>query len=69
MRKHKDLVKLGERVKELRLSQGLSQEELAFKCGLHRTYIGMVERGERNLNYLTLLKVAKGLGVSVRDLV
>ena len=69
MKKHPDLVKLGERIKQLRTQQGLSQETLAAKCKLHRTYIGMVERGERNLNYLTLLKIARGLDVKTSEIV
>lgn len=52
--KYQDLVIFGERVKAVRKNQGLSQEELAAKADLHRTYIGMIERGEKNI---TLLKI------------
>ncbi|MDP2104149.1 MAG: helix-turn-helix transcriptional regulator, partial [Candidatus Gracilibacteria bacterium] len=42
-------IRFGQRVRELRKKLGLSQEELAEKCKLHRTYIGIIERGEKNL--------------------
>ena len=55
-------------VKDRRLRLGLSQEELADICGYHRTYIGSVERGERNITLSTLEALAKALGVSANDL-
>lgn len=51
-----------------RKERGFSQEELADLCGLHRTYIGAIERGERNLTVNTLAKVANALGCSAVDL-
>lgn len=48
---------------------GLSQEGLADLAGLHRTYIGGIERGERNVGYLNLIAIAKALGVPLTDLV
>ncbi len=62
------LVKLGNRIKELRKMQGLSQEKLAAKANLHYTYIGAVERGERNLSLQSIEKIAKGLNVSIAEL-
>jgi transcriptional regulator with XRE-family HTH domain len=58
----------GGRVRELREARGLSQESLAGICGLHRTYIGLIERGERNLSLGTVEVVAQGLGVPVAEL-
>jgi len=55
-------------MRELREQRGLSQEALADICGLHRTYIGLIERGERNLSLHTLEAVAQGLGVAVAEL-
>ena len=54
--------------RRLRLKQGLSQEEAAEKCGLHRTYIGAIERGERNITLSTLQQIAAGLRVNPLDL-
>lgn len=55
------LQKLGNKIREYRLAKGYSQEELAFRAGLHRAYIGGVERGERNITVLTLEKIAEAL--------
>ncbi|QDV43893.1 anaerobic benzoate catabolism transcriptional regulator [Stieleria neptunia] len=62
------LSKVGKRVRDLREAKGWSQEELGFQSGLHRNYIGGIERGERNLALLNLEKLAKALGVHARDL-
>jgi len=58
------LTVLGSNVRARRLAVGISQERLAAKCGLHRTYIGSVERGERNIGLLNVVKIACALGVS-----
>ncbi|MBF6615441.1 MAG: helix-turn-helix transcriptional regulator [Candidimonas sp.] len=55
-------------IKRLRSNQGLSQEQLADKSGLHRTYIGAVERGERNVSLSSLELIASALGVDVPTL-
>lgn len=64
-----ELVDLGKIIKSKRESKGLTQFELAEKSGVDRNYIGMLERGERNPSYLSLLKIAKGLNVQVYNLV
>jgi len=56
---------IGIRIRELRTDADLSQEKLAFACDLDRTYIGSVERGERNISIINLRKVAKALKIRV----
>ena len=56
-------VLLGKRVREIRESQGISQEALADIAGVHRTYMGTVERGETNISLLNVIKIAKALKV------
>lgn len=56
------------RLRELRHMRGMSQEEFADKCGLHRTYIGSVERGERNISIDNIEKIAQCLGVRPSDI-
>lgn len=63
------LLKLGENIRQHRLARGLSQERLAELTSLHRTYVGGVERGERNIGLLNLARLARALGVSLSDLV
>ena len=60
--------KLGQRIRSARSKLGLSQEGLAEKAGLHRTYIGMVERGERNLTIINLGRVCMGLRTTISEL-
>lgn len=61
--------KFGTRVRELRIAQGLSQEVLAQKAGLHRTYIGGIERGERNVSLINIEKIASALNLSIVDII
>lgn len=59
--------KLGERVRFLRTEKGLSQEELAFKTDLHRTYIGMIERAEKNVTLKNIERLAIALEIRLTD--
>jgi len=68
MAKKKILISFGERVRDLRKSKGLSQEELSYKADLHRTYIGMIERAEKNITLVNIEKIAKALNVEIKDL-
>ena len=56
--------KFGKRVRALRLQKGWSQEELADNSGLHRTYVGAIERGEQNVSIDNIAKLAKSLNIS-----
>ena len=60
--------RFGERVRKLRTAQGLSQEAFAQQTGLHRTYIGGIERGERNVSLENIEKIAIGLNLTVSEL-
>ena len=62
------LVRFGARVRTARQAAGLSQEALADESGLHRTYVGGVERGERNIGLLNLIRLARALRVEPADL-
>ena len=61
-------IRFGARVRQLRNGRGWSQEELADRAGLHRTYIGSIERGEQNISLLNIEKLAATLGVSLAEL-
>jgi transcriptional regulator with XRE-family HTH domain len=63
------LATLGENIRRIRESKGISQEYLAFEAGLDRTYVGGAERGERNLTILSSLKISGALGVELSSLV
>lgn len=62
------LVFFGNKVREYRLEKGYSQEELAFKANLHRTYIGMIERAEKNITLLNIQKIADALEIEISTL-
>lgn len=66
-KKNKYLVELGKRIRAIRLEQGLSQENLALKADIDRSYMGSIERGERNVSFITLIKIAICLRCSVSD--
>jgi transcriptional regulator with XRE-family HTH domain len=58
----------GRRVRELREQRGLSQEQLAHESGLHRTYVGGIERGERNPSLINIARIATALDVHISEL-
>lgn len=62
------LLRFGQRVQKLRTDKHLSQEQLAEAAGLHRTYIGMVERAERNISLKNIAKIARALQVDMKEL-
>ena len=62
------LIRLGRRVHELRVAKEWSQEEFAHIGGLHRTYIGQIERGEKNISFGNLVKISAVLGVTMSEL-
>ena len=62
------LKQIGNRIRNCRMEAGLSQEQLAFTCDLDRTYIGSVERGERNISVLNLRKISDALKLNITDL-
>ncbi|HEV7774888.1 MAG TPA: helix-turn-helix transcriptional regulator [Conexibacter sp.] len=64
-----ELRALGAAMRELRARRGLSQEELGFRGGLHRNYVGGIERGELNITFRVLLKVARGLDFPLSKIV
>jgi len=67
-REDRTLIRFGERIRSLREQAGLSQETLAAKAGIHRTYLGGVERGERNISLRNIVRLAAALGVQAGDL-
>lgn len=67
-KKHPALIKVGKRIRDLRKDRGFSQESFAYEVGLDRTYMGSVERGERNVAAINLIKIAKVLKIEVGEL-
>ena len=63
------LLKIGQNIRKARVARAWSQEELAFKCGVHRTYVGSVERGEYNVTILTLRRITKTLRITIQDVI
>lgn len=59
---------LGRLIRQLRVDAGLSQEEFAAKCGLHRTYVGAIERGEKSVTIDTAAKLAKALNKALSEI-
>lgn len=61
------LVKFGQKVRAERGKLGLSQEALASRAGVHRTYVGMIERAEKNITLENIEKIAKALGIRIAE--
>jgi transcriptional regulator with XRE-family HTH domain len=68
MEKNSPLIKLGQNIRDLRKKLGISQENLALLAEVDRSYMGGIERGERNITMLTLVKIATSLNSSVSEL-
>lgn len=66
--KSNTLVKFGEIVRKKRLDRGLSQEDFAELVGVHRTYVGMIERAEKNITLLNIEKIAQAFDISISEL-
>ncbi|MDP3764624.1 MAG: helix-turn-helix transcriptional regulator [bacterium] len=62
------LEKFGKKIREERFKRGFSQEELAIRTGVHRTYIGMIERGEKNITLINIKKIAKAFDLTIDKL-
>jgi len=66
----KEILKIfGENVRFLRKKLNISQEELAFRANLHRTYIGMIERAEKNITLINIQRIANALNIEIKELV
>lgn len=68
MKKNQQLVKVGLQIRKIREAKGYSQEEFAAEANIDRSYMGGVERGERNISVLNLIKIARALKVELGDL-
>ena len=61
-------IEFGRQVRKLREERGLSQEQLADLCELDRTYVGGVERGERNVSLINIIRISRGLEIEAKEL-
>ena len=61
-------VRFGKAIRTLRCKEGISQEELAYRCGLHRTYVSDVELGKRNVSLENIDRISQALNISLADL-
>lgn len=68
MNKEPILLQFGHKVQEIRKARNLSQEQLAELAGVHRTYIGMIERAEKNITLCNIEKIAKALKIEIKEL-
>ncbi len=62
-------VKLGKKIRKMRESKGYSQEKFAELVGVHRTYMGSIERGEKNITIVTARKISDALNIDLTDLI
>lgn len=62
-------IQFGNKVREIRNQKGFSQEHLAGLANVHRTYIGMIERAEKNITLVNIEKIAKALSIHIKDLI
>ncbi len=62
------LLKFGERVRVYRKAKGMSQEELAHRADVHRTYIGMIERAEKNITLINIEKITRALEINIEEI-
>jgi Predicted transcription factor, homolog of eukaryotic MBF1 len=67
--KKSTLTLLGEEIRSQRMARAITQMDLADRCGLHVTFIGGVERGQKNISILSLESIARALGVSMAELI
>lgn len=65
--KHAENIRFGQRIAELRKSHGFSQEELALRSGINRTFMGAIERGEKGASLRTICKLAQAFGLTLKD--
>jgi transcriptional regulator with XRE-family HTH domain len=63
------IIEFGLKIRKIRIKKNLSQEKLSFLTGFHRTYIGMIERAEKNITLLNIEKIANALDVKITDLI
>ena len=68
MEKERILIRFGDKVRKLRKERAISQEELAHQANLHRTYIGMIERGEKNITLINIKKIANAFNITIKAL-
>ncbi len=68
MAKNSIQIQFGKKIRQLRSAQGYSQESFAHACDLHRTYIGCIERGEKNITITNIAKIAKTLKINISEL-
>jgi transcriptional regulator with XRE-family HTH domain len=68
-RQHPDLVTLGDAIRRVRQSKGISQEQLALTADIDRSYLGRIERGDSVVAVLVLLSIAKALGLTLEQLI